>query len=86
MNCRTRLSVSVSILPPARMRATNFPSFTASRPNVVSAIPRDRAYASISWIRVSELFMNGIIMGYIPYGQCISMGYIASPIPSQSVG
>ncbi|HET9042199.1 MAG TPA: hypothetical protein VFN70_03575 [Burkholderiales bacterium] len=39
MNERTRSNVVVVIRPPSRRRFTNFPSFTASRPNVDSATP-----------------------------------------------
>lgn len=48
MKARTLSAVAKVMFPPDRNRATNFPSFTAMRPNVLSAIARRAMNSSIS--------------------------------------
>lgn len=64
-----RSIVASVMLAPARNLATNFPSLTAMRPKVVSAIFLVRRNSSISerscvWVSISRM-----IMGYVPLCQ-----------------
>jgi len=64
MYARMRSAVSSVIVRPALSRSTNFPSFTARRPNVLSLMPVLRQCDLISE-RMSACFMLPII-GLLP--------------------
>lgn len=66
MNCSICSSLrTVSPAPPRRLR-TSFPSFTAFKPNVLSAIPWAWQKADIREIRASVLVMSRMLLGYFP--------------------
>lgn len=66
MNCSICSSLrTVSPAPPRRLR-TSFPSFTAFKPKVLSAIPWAWQKADIREIRASVLVMSGMLLGYFP--------------------
>lgn len=64
---RTRSTVAKVILAPTRRRETNFPSLTASFPNVVSATLWVRRYSSISASRIAWVSIAKAVVGYIPF-------------------